>query len=199
MLKVFSIIQSEYPNIKNIKMKIKSMLDKGDLISIKKGIYETDKSINPFYLANVIYNPSYISFQTALSFYGLIPERTYNVTNATYGKNKTKEYDNYFGKYIYRDVPKSVFPYGTKSKQFDGYMYTIASKEKALLDMLYNTKPLYALKNLNEYLSNDLRFKMDELINFDLEFINEISPLYHSTNVTLFTKFINNWRENNDQ
>ena len=44
--------------------------------------YETDRNVPAYLLAGSIYGPSYISFEYALSRYGLIPEAVYAVTCA---------------------------------------------------------------------------------------------------------------------
>lgn len=45
------------------------------LFKIVNGLYETNPNIPAYLLVGSIYGPSYISFDYALSFYGLIPER----------------------------------------------------------------------------------------------------------------------------
>ena len=73
--------------------KIMRMKKNGELIQLTKGIYETDKSTPGYCLASVIYGPSYLSFDYALSVYGLIPEAVYTFTSATFSKRKAKEYE----------------------------------------------------------------------------------------------------------
>ena len=111
----------DYASYSNPKMKIGRLVKEGKLIPIIQGIYETDKSIPGYYLSGIIYDPSYLSFEFALSWYGLIPETVYNYTSASYSKKKKKEYDTYFGRFTYRDVPTSVYPYGTKIIEENGY------------------------------------------------------------------------------
>ena len=70
----------------NPDMKIKRMVQKGSLFRLRRGLYATTRNISSYLLAGVIYGPSYISFETALSRYGLIPERVYACTSATFKK-----------------------------------------------------------------------------------------------------------------
>jgi len=42
-------------------------------------------------VVNLLYTPSYVSFDYALSYYGLIPERVYEVTSATLHAKKIFE------------------------------------------------------------------------------------------------------------
>ena len=78
----------DYASYSNPKMKIGRLVKEGKLIPIIQGIYETDKSIPGYYLSGIIYDPSYLSFEFALSWYGLIPETVYNYTSASYSKKK---------------------------------------------------------------------------------------------------------------
>lgn len=80
----------DYASYSNPKMKIGRLVKEGKLIPIIQGIYETDKSIPGYYLSGIIYDPSYLSFEFALSWYGLIPETVYNYTSASYSKKKRK-------------------------------------------------------------------------------------------------------------
>ena len=64
------------------------MVKNKEIFPITKGLYETNEHVDPFYLANPIYAPSYISFETALSYYDLIPERVYMIKSATFKKRK---------------------------------------------------------------------------------------------------------------
>ena len=62
-------------------------------------------------VARVLFSPSYISFETALAYYGLIPERVYAIKSATFKKNKKKKYNNSFGLFLYQDVNPNAYPY----------------------------------------------------------------------------------------
>lgn len=87
-----------------------------------------------FLIANTIYQPSYVSFETALSFYNFIPEGVYAVTSAT--SRERSSFDSPVGRFAYRSLhPRIMVGYvlrsvGTRS-------YQIASPEKAILDYLY--------------------------------------------------------------
>ena len=190
MIKTYQILIEELSNYKNPKTKIQRMVINKDLFPITKGLYETNEYVNPFYLADPIYSPSYISFETALSFYELIPERVYQIKNATFDKKKKKEYHTFFGLYVYQDVPKDAFPFGVDIISMDGYTYKIATKEKALLDQLYSTSPLTNMKEMREYLFENLRINEIVLDTFDVNKVNELAPLYHSRNVDLFSRML---------
>jgi len=110
------------------------------------------------YIASRIYKPSYISLQTALSFYGMIPEAVTDITSVS--TLKTAEFTNKFGAYSYRTVkPELFFGFELRRMQ-DGRAIPFATPEKALLDFLY----LYPEYN-DETAMLDLRLDEDFLTN----------------------------------
>ena len=74
-------------------------------------------------------------------------------------------------------------------KKFN-YSYQIATPEKAICDKLYTLSPLFNYANLENMLFNDLRIDENELKKLDGNKIEKLSKLYHSTNVSLFAKYI---------
>ena len=92
-----------------------------------------------FYLANNLYIPSYISCESALEHYGLIPEGVYSPTSVS--SKKTQTFNNVFGKFIYHHVKIDLFcDYIEELDEF-GKKYFIATKEKALIDFFYLQMP----------------------------------------------------------
>jgi len=110
----------------------------GFLNKIKQGFYMfSDEKLDRFSLfliANKIYAPSYISLETALKFYGLIPEEIFQITSIS--SNKTAKFNTMVGSFSYGHI---------KPKLFWGYYFIengqqkilIAEPEKAILDYLY--------------------------------------------------------------
>lgn len=170
--------------------KIKRMVKKEELFPLTKGLYEDNIHASGFYLAGAIYGPSYISFNSALSYYGLIPEAVYSFTSATTNKLKKKQYHNRFGTFTYRDIPLEAFPYGIETIESEGYYFRIATKEKALCDKLYELPLVSNQKELEQLLFEDMRIYEDEFIKLDRESIYFIAPKYHSTNVSLLEKYL---------
>lgn len=177
----------EYSNKNN---KISRDIRNGKLFKIVTGLYETDPNTPGYLLAGSIYGPSYISFEYALSFYGLIPERVTTITCATFDKKKKKHYNTDFGTFIYRDIPVLAYPEEILLKEENNYSYQIATPEKALCDKLYTLAPLYNYSNLENMLFNDLRIDIEQFNKLNIDKINKLSKLYHSTNVELLSKYI---------
>ena len=122
----------------------------------------------------------------------MIPEGiNHTYTSATFSKRKRKIYENYFGTYIYKDVPKKAFNVGVKIEEYEGTTYLIATKEKALCDKLYIMPPVRSLKDIKEMLFEDLRIDEDTIYSLNKDDLKALSSLYHSNNVSLLNKLVN--------
>ena len=185
-----NIIKNNLANYSNKNNKISRDIKNGKLIKIVKGLYETDATTPGYLLASSIYGPSYLSFDFALSYYGLIPEKVLVYTSATYDKKKKKQYNTPFGTYLYRDVPKNAYSIGIKLIEEGGYSYQIAFPEKALCDKLYTLSPLKNISELVNLLFNDLRIDDEEFKKLNVKDLEEISKVYSSTNVKLLYKYV---------
>lgn len=109
---------------------------KGSFKRIVKGTYIL--SSNPpsyFEIANHILRPSYVSLETALSIYSMIPETVYTITSIT--TIHSKEYDILGQNYIYRKIKKELYFGYLPVKISNDKIILIANKEKALLDYIY--------------------------------------------------------------
>lgn len=177
-------------NYSNKNNKISRDIRDGKLFKIVTGLYETSPTTPGYLLAGSIYGPSYISFEYALSYYGLIPERVSTITCSTFDKKKKKVFNTSFGTFTYRDIPPLVYPEEIILKTEDNYSYQIASPEKALCDKLYTLKPLNNYSNLENMLFNDLRIDKENFNKLNIEKIEKLSNLYHSTNINLLAKYI---------
>lgn len=183
MIKTTAMLIEELNGYANPKTRLSRMVRFGMYTQIVRGLYETDKNVSPHLLAGSIYGPSYISFEYALSYYGLIPETVYTVTCAAFEKKKKKKYETPFGTFTYRDVPADAFPFGLSLRREGDYFYRIATPEKALCDKLYTVEPVGNRKELLYLLTEDLRIEEAELKKLDLSEIRKFSDKYHATNV----------------
>lgn len=192
MIYDFQSLSVKYKEYSNIYQKINNECKKGILVKIKRGLYTDDLYNDKEVIANICYNPSYISFEYALSYYGVIPEIVSTFTSATFGKKNNKIYHMKDSTFDYRSVPDEVFPMGVLiMKNSKDISYKIASKEKALCDLLYSKYPVRSIKDLKTLLFEDMRIDENELLKMDIEFINEIAPLYHSNSLNVLTKYLN--------
>ncbi len=110
---------------------------KGYLIRLKNNLYaftREKEAVSGEEVAFLLYQPSYLSLESALAWYGFIPEIVYAYTSIT--AKTTRTFENPFGRFIYRHVKKELF-WGYKEVKTDYGIYLMAEPEKALLDYLY--------------------------------------------------------------
>ncbi|MCX5726190.1 MAG: hypothetical protein NT030_03225 [Candidatus Saganbacteria bacterium] len=108
---------------------------KGYIFELKKGLYALKSNRpNTYQIANRLYQPSYISFDAALSFHRIIPETIYAITSAT--TRTTREFKVEGVRYAYHRIKKSIFT-GYKLVRYLDVGVNMAEPEKALADYLY--------------------------------------------------------------
>jgi len=112
----------------------------GLLVELKRGLYilgpgERQITLSRQAIAAVLYQPSYISLESALSHYQMIPERVDAVMSVS--SKKTRVFLNPEGTFSYRNLQTSLIFGFLAKKDENGYPYFIAEPEKALLDHLY--------------------------------------------------------------
>lgn len=190
MIKTTGILVQELEHYANPVAKIRRMVKAGELIPLVRGIYETNRGVPGHLLAPVIYGPSYLSFEFALSYHGLIPEAVRVFTSASYNKKKIKRYENSFGTYTYRDIPGRVYPIGILHRIENGYAYFIASPEKALCDQLYPVAPLDSQLDLERYLFEDLRITREDFWGLNTTDLIGIADRYRTRNHRLLAAYI---------
>lgn len=196
MIVTTSMLKEKFHDYANPLDKIKRDADKGVIIRLAKGIYETDKNAEPCLLASSILSPSYLSFDWALSFYGLIPERVFAITSASLGLRKNKTFENQFGRYEYTDIPVEAFSEGLTYLENSEYAAKIAMKEKAICDSLCKWRVVKNVKELKELLFEDKRIDEDEFALCDFELMKRLAKLYNKTNLKLLIKLIRKEYEN---
>lgn len=190
MIKSTAILHEELKEYVNPNAKIRRLVKSGQLFPIIRGLYETDSHIPAYYLAPIIYGPSYLSFEFALSYHSLIPEAVYNYTSATFEKKKAKQFKSDFGTFSYRDVPSEAYPLGVKLYAENGYGFQIASPEKAICDALYKCSPLNNRRELENLLFDDLRIDQDEFLRLNMTDLFEIATHFHTRNHKLLQAFV---------
>lgn len=181
-------------SVNNVNDKISNLVKSGELIRLKKGFYTFSKayltkSIDLISVANMLYAPSYISFDYALSYYGMIPERVSEITSAT-NKNK-KLFDTPIGRFSYKKIPLKAYSIGIDwiYDENNGGQF-IATPEKALCDKIRYDKGIGTLtqKAMAEYLKYDLRLNVTNPLNAKL--IKDIALAYRSKNLNTLSLII---------
>lgn len=178
------------------KSRLTRMIRSGEVIQVRRGIFldgnDTTASLKT--LANIIYGPSYISFEYALSFHGLIPERVSALTSAVYNKNKNKTFNTPVGAFYYYYLPVHVYPYGIQRQQENESNFLIASPEKALMDALYRTRDITSKRALHALLIEDWRCDVDFLSRMNSDILEFLAPRY---NRKIHSIFLNWFKEKN--
>lgn len=168
-------------------LKINNMTKSNELIQLKRGVYALPKEyrshpLNLIATANMLCKPSYVSFEYALSYHGLIPERVFTITSAT----TLRKRDCYtkVGTFSYQKIPINAYALGLEwlfNEKDGGHM--IATAEKALCDTIQYDKRIPKLLEyeVEEYLEEDLRIEYDDLNNLDSRLIWHIAMAYRSS------------------
>jgi hypothetical protein len=158
--------------------KISEMLKSGELLALRRGLYvpgpELDLPLpNNFLIANHLRGPSYISLESALSYWGLIPERVYEISSVTTKTSKT--YETAIGRFSYQHLMTPYYSFGIKSVRLtDMQTALVASPEKALCDKIILTSGilLRSIPQALDFLLEDMRLDEDLLRGFDIATIH---------------------------
>ncbi|MBL7049077.1 MAG: hypothetical protein ISR96_06140 [Nitrospira sp.] len=178
-------------NYASPKSKLTTMIKSGEVIRLKRGLFlDSEKDYSLKTLANKIYGPSYISFEYALSYYNLIPERVQTITCASYAKNKSRRFDTPVGSFLYRSIPRAAYPYGVTRLEEGNNPFLIATKEKALCDTLSKIRGITNITTLKISLFEDLRIEREELSAINIKDIEMLEPLYKKKVLALFLQYL---------
>jgi len=143
--------------------KINELVKQDMLIPVKRGIYIPGSKLNTakpelFLLANHLLGPSYVSMDSALSYWGFIPEKVFEISSATIKLNKI--YNTPVGRFSYTSIPLPYYSFGIKKVALTKKQIVLmASPEKALCDKIITTSGilLRSSKQAMEFLTDDLR------------------------------------------
>ncbi|EFK96155.1 conserved hypothetical protein [sediment metagenome] len=188
----YNFLTSCLSGYSNPRDKIARLIKSGAIIRVKKGLYVFGPkySRQPFSretLANLIYGPSYISLEYALSFYGMIPERVEMVTSVTSKRNKL--FKTPAGIFSYAYITPTKYNIGITQISLDeAHNIIIATKEKALADKIDRTKGINSADKMQKYILEDLRIDINEFKNLDTRLLKAISGAYMSPSVNILYK-----------
>jgi len=195
----YSALLSHLYHYKSPADKVARMQNSGSLIHLKRGLYIlspeiSGQPVSMELIANHLYGPSYVSFESALSLNGLIPERTYMLRSAT--SKRKKMFQTPVGSFEYITVPESYFPIGVQQRIIrNTFAFLVAGPEKALCDLILTTAGLrfQSLKALNNYLVHDLRIDLDGVEEWNPEIVEACSGQgYKKKELSLLYKLLRN-------
>ncbi len=184
--------------------KISQLLESGEIIRIRKGLYTFAEAlrrapIRKELLANLIYGPSYLTAEYALSYYGLIPERVTIMTSVSTGSSC--RFETPFGIFTYRKIVVPVYAAGIVIEQSDKTSFLIASPEKALVDKVWLDKsfPGTTAADYESYLRDDLRLDFDIVKIFDSRRLQNIALACNRPKIRRLCEYLQTIMETNHE
>lgn len=178
---VFSLGDIRKIEPKFYRARLNEWQKKGYIKKLRRGYYMfADTILNEetlFLIANKLYAPSYVSFEMALSYYGLIPEGVYSVTSAT--TKKTATFKTPIAEFSYHKIKPSLL-FGYRLEKQKGQGYKIAEIEKAVLDYLYLNPKIAEEADFHEWRFNSGEF----LAKADGRKLNEYAKAFHNKRLT---------------
>jgi len=162
---------------------VKRAIKKGLLTRLKRGLYLIDgktKQLLPdeFELALLLYGPSFVSLESALSYHGWIPEAVYTITCVS--AKRAKEFKTPIAIFSYKRIPAEGFYIGVNRIAIKGGTIFVATPWRAIADLIYTKRKSW--KNL-EHLVGDLRIEKDALIKSDVKQLKVLTEGYPSRRV----------------
>ncbi|MBU1169580.1 MAG: hypothetical protein KKD44_08455 [Proteobacteria bacterium] len=183
----YNLLLHALKDYKKPRDKIRGLIRDKDIIRVKKGLYvlgnDYNKPYNMFVLANLIYGPSYITGQTALAFWNMIPERVELMISMT--TKRKKQFDTPVGTFSYLYCPKPAFSIGIQLEDAgDQKKMLIASPEKSLCDIAASQTYISTKNEMKEFLElMRLDFSVYKTLDFSL--LEEIEAGYRRQSITL--------------
>lgn len=174
------------------------MVKNEELIRLKNGFYLINEKIThgsakiiPLeQVANLLYGPSYVSMEWALSFYGMIPERVHTITSMTLGRNK--EYHTSVGDFSYFTLSSESYSIGITQKKSPDFIggFLIASPEKALADMVFKTCKNLDKDQLKDELLESKRIDRECFHKLNKDLLDAIAKSYRAKHVYHLTELV---------
>ncbi len=167
--------------------KVKRWLQKGDLMHLRRGLYclgekfAGNRKPHPFVAAQRIYNPSYISLESAMAYHQLIPEAVYTITSVT--TKRKNEFNNSLGIFKYEHLPVENFYLDVELVTENNEQFFMAKPWKAIGDYIYCYKKEW--RNL-EPLFKSLRIEQKNIPPLRYEEIEALIDYYQHRRLTRF-------------
>jgi hypothetical protein len=188
----YNLLLHALRDYKKPRDKIRSLIQNKDILRVKKGLYVLGKAYNKpynkFVLANLIYGPSYITGQTALAFWDMIPERVELIISMT--AKRKKQFETQVGRFSYLYCPKAAFNIGIRLEDAgDQKNILIASPEKALCDITAAQPHISTKNEMKEYLEL-MRLDYSGGRNLEISLLEEISAVYGRQGIKLLVNCV---------
>jgi hypothetical protein len=166
---------------------------------VKKGLYVFGDHLRrrPYsreLLANLIYGPSFVSLEFALSYHGLIPERVDAVTSLT--TKRPKVFETPVGKFVYRQSPTRAFHVGMNRIVHQDVAFLIATPERALADAVRENRghSLRTQADAAQYLFDNLRIDQRLFEEMNPGLLEELATALRSRKIARCARLLRSMR-----
>lgn len=178
----YALLRTLFSDYNSPRNKIANLETKGIIIRLKRGLYvvspdESGKLLSTELIANHLYGPSYVSMESALRYYGLIPESIHLVRSMA--TKRSRVFENSISRFEYINCSEDYFPIGINQKIGEDYSFLIASPEKALSDLILYTsevRPRF-IKSMLAYLEEDIRLDMEAFYKMDARIFGQCAEV----------------------
>ena len=168
----------------DVRGKIGRMLKSDELIHLRRGLYASRRNVDPRCLAGSIYGPSYVSFETALAWHGMIPETVTEILSAT--SKRGVDFENVFGRFRYFQIPEAVYPVGIQRITDSELPFLLASATKALCDRIAREPGFRSMVDVSQWLDG-MRIDLEK--GLDTTELELCADNYRSPAVRLLRQF----------
>ena len=175
---------------------LSSIEKSGEIVRLRRGLYAFKEGFDPLMAAARIHGPSYVSFETALDYYGLIPERVHQIISVVDGRPASYLSDSV--RYVYHSQQRLLFSKGMGLIFIRDEPVPIALPEKAILDTLANHKLKTAGlsgRDVLDFVIANLRIAAEDLDRLSLKKLKDMAPLYRNLGPGMLVQALNQRRE----
>jgi len=172
-------------NPKIVRLQLTRWVNSGRIYQLRRGLYSIAPPYqkikpHPFLVANRLQRASYVSLQSALAFYGLIPEIVNITVSITAGRPERLETP--LGIFEFRHI-KSNLLFGYQMTDLVGQSTLVATPEKALLDLVYLQPGGESSKYVHE-------LRLQNLDHLNLDVLKKHSKVFDSPKMRAALKVI---------
>ncbi|MFH1708405.1 MAG: type IV toxin-antitoxin system AbiEi family antitoxin domain-containing protein [Planctomycetota bacterium] len=172
---------------------VKRALAHGEIMVIRRGLYclaakYLKTPVSTFVAAQHILGPSYVSFETALSYHGWIPEAVHACVNTCLAHSR--EFDTPLGLFVYKRVPQKILLTGVERRtDADGNVFFMAGPVKALADLVHINRAKW--RSIDQA-AESLRIEPEQLMAADIEEVDTVADNCTNGRVRVF---MNAWKK----
>lgn len=165
-------------------------LKAGEILRLKRGTYVLAPEFRkteppPWTVAALLLSPSHVSLETALAYYGLIPEAVYQVASVCTQRSRT--FNTPLGVFSYHCVPTTAPKAGVQAVATPAPFWAfVATPLRAIADMVYLNRAVTWRGDGTDYLLESLRIEEQDLRDLSFDRCAEITEAFRSQRVKAF-------------